>query len=188
VASLRSTELEDQWVYFYNKDKPLLAQAICKTDSGYIIGVLKQFTNGNYFGANFFEVSTQEKNINCHFKCRDRGLTEEVVDNKDNFVSFVSLIGWKPAVTSTFFKVQKESPFDTLNLSYVYDEENNYKYCLLEGENGSFKGCYHTEPNLEELTNFKNNFELSFSNVVTRENVAYSDVKIYHKSELKEKK
>ena len=183
MESFNSTEEEDNWVYSYDKNKSLVDQAICKTNHGYIIGILKQYTNDVYFGSNFFELSKKDQKIYCHFKCKDRGLTQEIVDDKNNFISFISNIGWKPLESSVFFKIEKESPFPDFKLFYVFDNSNNYQYSLLTGIEGSFKGCYSTEPTLNELLNFKQNFNNSFSNNITRENVIYSDIKIYHKSE-----
>ena len=183
MESHNSTEEQDQWVYLYDKNKTLMDQVICKTNLGYIVGVLKQYTNDIYFGSNFFELSLEEEKIYCHFKCKDRGLTQDIVDNKDNFISFISNRYWEPSKTSDFFKVEKECPFPDFKLFYVFDDSNNYQYSLLTGIEGSFKGCYSTEPTLNELLNFKQNFNNSFSNNITRENVVYSDIKIYHKSE-----
>ena len=184
MESLNSTEEQDQWVYLYDKNKKLVDQAICKTNLGYIVGVLKQYTNDVYFGSNFFELSVEEEKVNCHFKCKDRGLTQDIVDNKDNFISFISNLDWKPSKSSVFYKVEKECPFDNYKLFYVFDDTHNYKYSLLKSDNGYFKGCYEIKPTLDELSNFKKSFDNSFSNNITRENVSYSDIKIFHKSEI----
>lgn len=180
---ISATEENPDWIFNYDSSIPLKSQVICESERGYIIAVVKQFTDGLYFGSNFFEINTNDKTLYCHFKCKDRGLTEDVADDKESFVRFFSSLDWRPSEYKNFETRFQYTLYDNFKLYYCYDN-GVYKHALIQKDNSFFKGCYNKLPLKDDLEDFCTDFNKSFSNVITRENVAYNMINIFHKTEV----
>jgi hypothetical protein len=76
-------------VYVPNQGVKLKDQIICSVDNIHLINVLKNYTNDVYWGSTFSCIIDSDNIVNM-FLCKDRGLTEDLVDNKEAFVNFFS--------------------------------------------------------------------------------------------------
>jgi len=181
---------EDQYVFTFDSSKTLHKQAIYEDDNHYLLNVLKIYTNNTYFAVQYSCLNKESKKISHHFRCKDRGFSESLVDNKIFFIDFYKLHEANVSVyTEKFYEKLYEIKADFLNeyeVTFVFDSDNiyNYSYAYINGSccRGLYGNTIPTET--EILKNLIEPSKISLSNHITRINTSYSDIKVFHKTEV----
>lgn len=87
--SVRSEEI-GSFCFKYDRSKKLKDLILASTDNAYLLSVNKKYSNNEYFGAcSIFLVLNETPTIFKLFKCKDRGFTEELVDNRELYIEHV---------------------------------------------------------------------------------------------------
>ena len=196
--------------YVFNFDKSLsLSDKIITTDKEtYLLNVRKVFTNESYYGVNYTTLDNK-KNILHHFKCKDRGLSEKEVEDKDTFLKWFKREYRKEATTESKEVTVTKKDF---NLPYeVYfcrhRPQNNtqidyYAYTtVVYDSNNVFRGLYGTYnkvmydeifedyngvafidslPSKQQVIDFVEDKKKSLSNVMHTESTEYSTIIVEH--------
>lgn len=202
-------ELSDEWVFVPEKNLNLQNQIIFTWNGLSLLNVRKIFTNGVYFGVIYTTINN-EGDISHNFRCKDRGFTEEVVDDKEAFISY-----FKQELAQSANRYLERSKFKTIKpdflqeyqVEFVMDLDGNYfATTALINNSAPARGIYGatTQEQYEErvkqvgfsvLNRFPTEEEVKFylidkqinalsANFITRENTVYSNLQIYHKSEV----
>jgi len=202
-------ELSDEWVFVPEKNLNLQNQVIFTWNDLSLLNVRKIFTNGVYFGVIYTTINN-EGDISHNFRCKDRGFTEEVVDDKEAFISY-----FKQELAQSANRYLERSKFKTIKpdflqeyqVEFVMDLDGNYfATTALINNSAPARGIYGatTQEQYEErvkqvgfsvLNRFPTEEEVKFylidkqinalsANFITRENTVYSNLQIYHKSEV----
>ena len=202
-------ELTDEWVFVPEKNLNLQNQIIFTWNGLSLLNVRKIFTNGVYFGVIYTTINN-EGDISHNFRCKDRGFTEEVVDDKEAFISY-----FKQELAQSANRYLERSKFKTIKpdflqeyqVEFVMDLDGNYfATTALINNSAPARGIYGatTQEQYEErvkqvgfsvLNRFPTEEEVKFylidkqinalsANFITRENTVYSNLQIYHKSEV----
>lgn len=197
------------WVYVYNKNKTIKEQALFDDDNHYLLNVRKMYTNNIYFGVQY---TTLDKSLNIYhqFRCRDRGFPEDLVDDKTQFLNkYKSNINSALHRTlndmNTDFQEMKASFLQEYDLTFLYDQDGFYHSSLVWVDGALIRGLYgatdektyernmrhhgfstyQREPTESEVNEYLiKKAYISLSNVITRVNTEYSDIKVYHKTEI----
>jgi len=202
-------EFSDEWVFVPEKNTSLENQVIFSYKGFKLINVRKIYTNGVYWGVMQTTI-TDEGEIVHGFRCKDRGFSEEIVDDKKAFISL-----YKDDIAISVTKILNRSKFKTIKPDFLQE----YQVAFVLHENGAYhattavidncaptRGIYGatTQEVYEEfvkefgfsvLNRFPTEEEVKLhlidkqinalsANFITRENTAYSNIKIYHKSEV----
>ena len=202
-------ELSDEWVFVPEKNVSLQNQIIFTWDNLNLINVRKILTNGIYYGVIYTTIDN-EGSISHNFRCKDRGFTEEVVDDKEAFV-----FHFKQKLAQSANRYLKRSKFKTIKanflqeyqVAFIIDDDNNYfATTALVNNKAPTRGIYgaNTQKQYEQrfkengfsiLNRFPTEEEVKFhlidrqinalsANFITRENTAYSNIKVFHVSEI----
>ena len=202
-------EYSDEWVFKYNKDIPLKNQIICTSNYNHLLNVRKIYTNNIYWGV-IWTILDRYNEISHNFRCKDRGFSEDFVDNKEAFVNiFINKFSNDYFTTETFsnYKVIKPDFLQEYETKFLIDPNGNY-YATTAVINNTARarGLYGatTEKNHQEqlkelgvsiFNRFPTEEEVKFhiidkhinslsANYETRVNTEYSQIKVYHKSEI----
>ena len=201
-------EFSDDWVFIPEKNNKLQNQIIFTWDDLSLLNVRKIFTNGIYYGVIYTTIDN-EGSISHNFRCKDRGFTEEVVDDKEAFVYHFKQILAQSAnryLKRSKFKTIKANFLQEYQVAFVIDDDDNYFATTALVNKAPTRGIYGaiTQKQYEErfkengfsiLNRFPTEEEVKFhlidkqinalsANFITRVNTAYSNIKIYHKSEI----
>jgi len=202
-------EFSDEWVFVPEKNAKLQNQIIFTWDDLSLLNVRKIFTNGIYYGVIYTTIDNKGS-ISHNFRCKDRGFTEEIVDDKEAFVSH-----FKQKLAQSANRYIKRSKFKTIKanflqeyqVAFVIDDDGNYfATTALVNNKAPTRGIYGatTQKQYEQrfkengfsiLNRFPTEEEVKFhlidkqinalsANFITRENTAYSNVKVFHVSEI----
>jgi hypothetical protein len=201
-------ELSDEWVFVPEKNVSLQNQIIFTGDNLSLLNVRKLYTNGIYFGV-IYTVVNKEGEISHNFRCKDRGFTEEIVDDKEAFIYH-----FKQKLSQSANRYIKRSKFKSIKadflqeyqVAFIIDDDGNYFATTALVNKAPTRGIYGaiTQKQYEQrfkengfsiLNRFPTEEEVKFhlidkqidalsANFYTRENTAYSNVKIYHKTEI----
>ena len=147
------SEESDNFQYSYDKSKPLLDQVLYTVGNVHLINVRKTYTNNIYFGVYWTVLINDEQPFLAHnFQCKDRGYSEEVVDDWDKFKCIKPLddiLNFTPAIKKRkpIFKKQKiDLPLITdrkFEVVFVYEgDSGRYDYTHLQDDTGTFRGLY----------------------------------------------
>ena len=203
-------EYSNEWVYIPEKETNLKDQILCSVDDLHLINVLKIYTNNLYFGAMFTCIETSSNIINM-FWCKDRGLFETLVDDKESLVNYFKTelaASTKRNVARSDFKTIKPDFLQEYQVEFVISPDGTY-YATTGVINNTapFRGLYGSST-VEEYERRKENFGITIfnrfptkeevqthiidkqfnalsANFITRVNTAYSNVKVFHRSEIK---
>jgi len=202
-------ELSDEWVFKINKNIPLKNQIIYTYDDSLLINVRKIYTNNDYFGVTWTCINTKG-DIYHGFRCKDRGFSEDLVDNKEAFVDlFINKLSY------TSEKILKQSNYNYIipdflkeyEVKFLVDSEGNYfATTAILNKTAPIRGLYGATTEEEHIDNINwygisilnrfpseqevqthiidKNSEVLSANFITRVNTAYSQIKVYHKSEV----
>lgn len=189
--SVRSEEI-GSFCFKYDRSKKLKDLILASTDNAYLLSVNKMYSNNEYFGAcNFFLVLNENPFVFKQFKCKDRGATEEVVDNKKLYIELLSSRGY-----SSKFKINNSEVFikQDIELPKIVDRDFYIEYCFNEGcyvytnfvfddPPAVFRGLYANEnrgltPTIKDLNYLRDQAEISFSNVYHEVSTEYSQIKV----------
>lgn len=155
--TLKLSEEVDNIYYEYDKTKSLLDQVIYSLDNIHLINVRKTYTNGIYFGVNWTVLIKENNNsyMAHNFQCKDRGYSEDVVDDWEKFsklkplddiLNFTPRIKErKPVAIKQDIKIPPicDRQFDVY---FVYDEGTDiYRFTNLQDNNGVFRGLYSAQ-------------------------------------------
>ena len=202
-------EFNEEWVYVPEQGVKLKDQIICSIDNIHLINVLKNYTNDIYWGCTFTSVIDSDNIVNM-FLCKDRGLTEDLVDNKEAFVDlFLSNLYRQTlrAVKRSEYKSIKPSFLQEHQVKFIlYPDDSYYATTAIVNNTAFTKGLYgsNTEndylektkkfgisvlnrlPTQQEVQKYIIDTQLQAvsSNFITRVNTVYSSIKVYHGSEV----
>lgn len=191
MADFKHSEMLHKFTFSYDKSKKFNELVLGRNKHGFLLSVLKKYTNNIYFGAStVFLFLGDEPTIFKDFKCKDRGYTEELVDNKDEFVKLILDKDIEPnelAVerSKTMYNVKEDHNLGTINgrdftLEYTYRGDDYYcTNFMLTNPDAVYRGLYFDKPNEHDLELFKETACLSFSNVYHEVNTDYSNIKVF---------
>ena len=140
------SESEDQWLYEIDKSEPLINQVVFESSDHYLLNVTKVYTNDKYFGMLCSCLLKKSKEFYNIFRCKDRGFTESLVDNKDFFI-----LKYKDLLVDTAkdlsnkthsWQSEKADFLDEYNVNFVFDEKGNYKHSTAYVNNVFVRGVY----------------------------------------------
>jgi len=202
-------EYSNEWVYVPEKEIKLKEQIICSVGDTHLINVLKIYTNNLYFGVMFTSVEPSGTLINM-FRCKDRGFPENLVDNKEVFINLYTSDLGDATLYSTKrseFKSIKPDFLQEYQVEFILNPDGTY-YATTGVINNTapFRGLYGSSTK-EEYERRKETFGISIfnrfpteeeiqthiidkqlntlsANFITRVNTAYSNVKVFHRSEI----
>lgn len=187
---------------YYSNNKPISDQILFSDDCKSLINVRKVYTNEQYFGVAFSTIFHKDKTIIHEFRCKDRGFTEDLVDNKDKFLEEYhkrlkstsdKQIKMRNTYTSKKVNFHKEH-----DLTFYYDSNNNYRFSSISFDNSNFRGLYGEideevykyrvkehgyavfcrEPTPEEVSMYLiDPAAVSYSNSISEINTIYSDIR-----------
>ena len=202
-------EFTDEWVFKPRKNIPLKNQIICTFGNNSLLNVRKMYTNNIYFGVTWTSINNLGEI--CHpFRCKDRGFTEDLVDNKQAFINvFIDTLSLD--TTSVFERSERKTIkpdfLQEYDVSFIIDSENNYyATTAIVNNTAPMRGLYGATTEEKHAKNIKS-FGVSIlnrlpteeevqtyiidtqitalsANFITRVNTAYSQIKVYHKSEV----
>lgn len=200
-------EFSDDWVFIPEKNTNIQNQVIFNCNDLSLLNVRKIFTNGVYWGI-IYTVLTSEGIVMHHFRCKDRGFTEELVDDKESFISLFKQTtqSTKKSITRSKFKVVKANFLQEYEVAFLINDNGDYFATTANVNNSPTRGLYGST-NQEEYDERIKTFGFSIlnrlpteeevkvhlidkqinslsANFITRVNTAYSNIKIYHKSEV----
>ena len=212
MAKYQFPEFDTNFKFVYDKSKPFKELVLKHENDIYLLNVRKKYTNDIYFGATFTALFLGDKPYLCNnFKCKDRGFTEEIVDNKEAMVSLIFDDHIQGSYDYTYTDGEKTCIDQDISLGainnrdfkvqYCYHENGDY-YCtnfVFDNPHAVFRGLYGTNekeydryieefgvavlfdktPTDEQLQYFKEQAEISFSNVYTEINTEYSQIKVF---------
>lgn len=147
------SEESDYYFYRYDKSKPLLDQVLYSVDNVHLLNVRKTFTDDIYFGVYWTVLIDDDQPFLAHnFQCKDRGYTEDIVDNWDKFsnvkplddlLNFTpSIKKQKPVFVKQDIKIPKiiDRQFE---LVFAYEKDSGrYIYTHIQDDEGVFRGLY----------------------------------------------
>ena len=147
------SEEADHFQYTYDKSKSLLEQVLHTVDNVHLINVRKTYTNNIYFGVYWTVLINDHQPFLAHnFQCKDRGYTEDVVDDWEKFKNVKPLediLNFTPSIIKRkpIFKKQKiDLPLicgRKFDVVFVYNGvSGRYDYTHLQDNNGTFRGLY----------------------------------------------
>ena len=123
-------------VFKYDRSKSIRELALGRSEDGYLLSINKKYSNNEYFGAcnTFLVIKEKTPSIYRHFKCKDRGFTEEFVDNKDAFIDHVLKNHLKPV--STWIKEINDEVYikQDIKLDKIVGRDFKIEYCFFRGE------------------------------------------------------
>jgi hypothetical protein len=202
-------EYNEDWVYVPDQGIKLKDQIICSVDNIHLINVFKNYTNDKYWGCTFTSVVDSDNIVNM-FLCKDRGLNENLVDNKEAFVNlFTSNLIYltKDSLEKSNFKSIKANFLQEHHVKFVFYPDGTYYATTAIVNNVAYtRGLYGSRnkkiydrntksfgisilnrlPTKEEVQKYVIDPQLQAvsANFITRVNTAYSYIKIYHRSEV----
>ena len=180
-------------VFKYDRSKSIRELALGRSEDGYLLSINKKYSNNEYFGAcnTFLVIKEKTPSIYRHFKCKDRGFTEEFVDNKDAFIDHVLKNHLKPV--STWIKEINDEVYikQDIKLDKIVGRDFKIDYCFFRGLYGSNESSYEngikefgiaippkSTPTFEDLLYLRNQAEISLSNVYHEVATDYSHIKV----------
>lgn len=209
-TNLNFPEFSDEWVFHPCKNLPLKDQIICTSGGNSLLNVRKIYTNNTYFGVTWTVLNSSGEI--CHsFRCKDRGLSEDLVDNKEAFVDkFINKLSNHASVNlyhNFNSKTIKPEFLQEYDVSFIVDSNNKYyATTAIVNNTAPARGLYGASTEEEHAENIKyfgvsilNRFPTEeevqtyiidtqinalSANFITRVNTAYSQIKVYHKSEV----
>ena len=202
-------EFSDEWVYIPDKETKLKDQIICTVGNIHLINVLKIYTNNLYFGVMLTSIEPSGNLVHL-FQCKDRkGLSEDFVDDKEALVSlFKDSLSTKTSnfLLTTEYKTIKPNFLQEYRVEFVLYPDDTYYATTALVNNALTRGLYGSNTKEDYDINIKH-FGVSIlnrlpteeevqthiidkqlnalsANFITRVNTAYSNVKVFHRSEI----
>ena len=203
-------EVSDEWLYVPEKHTKLKDQIICSVGNIHLINVLKIYTNNTYWGCIYTSINSSGQLLNL-FHCKDRkGLSEDVVDNKEAFLNIFKetlCFNTNNFVSKTEYRTINADFLQEYDVKFILKPNGTYFGTTALVNNAPTRGLYGSNTEEEYIKNVKN-FGISIlgrfpteeevqthiidkqlnalsANFITRVNTAYSNVKVFHKSEIK---
>jgi len=210
VIKNKLSEELNEYYFVPRKDKSLKDQILYSDENINLLNVRKIYTNNTYFGVSYTTLHNSDSSFLHEFRCKDRGFSEEIVDDKESFLHLfkTNLLDSSLNLISAYKNefVKKPANFFTqYDLHFYYNNNNEYKCSSIMFNNCLFRGIYGSQDEEEYEINTKvfgfttlnrepteyevkdhlvNKAKISFSNHITRVNTAYSDIKVFHKTEI----
>jgi hypothetical protein len=202
-------EVSDEWLYVPEKHTKLKDQIICSVGNIHLINVLKIYTNNTYWGCIHTSINSSGQLLNL-FHCKDRkGLSEDVVDDKDSFIKlYKEVLSNKinKFIPKTKYKTYKPDFLQEYDVKFILKPNGTYFGTTALVNNAPTRGLYGSNTEEEYIKDVKN-FGISIlgrfpteeevqthiidkqihalsANFITRVNTAYSNVKVFHRSEI----
>ena len=202
-------EIVDQHVFKFDSNCLLKDQVLLEDENHYLLNVLKLYTNNTYFGVQVATLDKEEQTIHFLFRCKDRGYPEELVDDQENFLLKYKeklLINQRDIVTAPKRLTSKSADFlQEYKVRFWYNPDGEYVHSTAVIHGSPARGAYGSffendreahrqqfgytiwkrEPTEKEVKEYLIDRHTSaLSNHITRENTAYSTIKVFHKTEI----
>jgi len=201
----------DEHVFKFDTSCFLKDQVLYEDENHYLLNVLKLYTNNTYFGVQAATLDKEHRDIQFIFRCKDRGYPEELVDDKDRFMQKYKDVlvsnqrGLIDLQDPNRFYNKPAKFLQKYGLRFWYDRHGNYIHSTAvifgaptRGAYGSDDpetrdahldqfgyAIYNREPTEIEVKEYLIDRHISaLSNHITRENTAYSTIKVFHKTEI----
>lgn len=201
----------DQHVFKFDTNCFLKDQVLYEDENHYLLNVLKLYTNNIYFGMQVATLDKEQQDIQFIFRCKDRGYPENLVDDKNRFMQKYKDVlvrnqrdikNWQ---NPERFYSKPAKFLQKYGLTFWYDRHGNYVHSTAiifgapaRGAYGSEDpytreahleqfgyAIYNREPTEKEVKEYLIDRHISaLSNHITRENTAYSTIKVFHKTEI----
>jgi hypothetical protein len=126
---------DDNWLYEYDRTKPLLSQTVYNHPNGSILNISKIYTNNVYFGINTFIAI--DKQILRVLKCKDHGIPENKVNDEIYVINIVKryLERAKDNRYSIDYNyINVETTTINIDLPKVNNNSPIVQFCFREGE------------------------------------------------------
>ena len=165
------SEEAEHFFYEYDRSQPILNQVLYSVNNVHLLNVRKTYTDGIYFGVYWTVLINDDKPFLAHnFQCKDRGYTEDIVDNWDKFSKVKSLdrlLNSTPNLKKqkpVFIKQDIDIPpildrkFDVV---FIYEQDSGrYIYTHLQDDRGVFRGLYGSK-NKENYEDYLEEFGIA---------------------------
>ena len=126
---------DDNWLYGYDRTKPLLSQTIYTHPNGSILNISKIYTNNVYFGITIFIAANNQ--IYRTIMCKDRGVLEHDVSDKSYMIDIVKTY-LDRAKDKNYGTIARFANVESVTIDLALPEVNNNKpivqFCFIEGE------------------------------------------------------
>lgn len=180
-------EVSNKYTFKYDKSFKIKDLVLAKKEDTYLLSILKNYSNGEYFGSTpIFLINNEVVSL---FKCKDRGFTEEVVNDEDKAVEF-ALKNILPTITN---KVNTYSNFEYKTQDINLEGVDEVVFCYLDSvyqhtnmliDGSYYRGLYGNEsdyksPSFDDLENLRLKSKVSFSNVYHETQTEYSQIKVF---------
>jgi hypothetical protein len=208
-------DCDDNWLYSYDRTKPISSQTVYNHPKASIVNVSKIFTNNRYFGINIF--ISRDKQIYRLIRCKDAsGCTEEAIKDKEFIIKILTryldnLDSPSHSIKDNWVNVTPRTVDITLAsvnnhvpiVQFCY-KDNTYAFTnILIGDTvnrslyaaedinslESYLQKTHIpkgeEPTLPRVKQFYEDTKVALSNVYTYVNTEYSQIKVYRKIIIK---
>ena len=172
----------------YDRSKKIKDLILGKKDNAYLLSITKVYSNDEYYGAiSHFLFLGEKPTIAVSFKCKDRGFTEEIADDKEKSIEFTlskthlfnDLVYRYQRLDEYEYRVQDISLDNVDKVMFCYHNKE-YVHTIFLIDNAPYRGLYgNTEPSLSELQNLRDNSLVSFSNVYHEVLTDYSEIEVF---------
>jgi hypothetical protein len=198
-----SEAFDENFVYYLDTNKSILSQTLDTSENIFLLNVRKIYTNNTYFGVNYTTFTNGV--IYHHLKCKDRGYSELVVEDKDAFMSkYKNELVTDPMLDWGGFVLKKQK-FNLPETVYFCFSNTSYNHTLIQLLDGSLlRGLYGVQteieyqkakkdfgiafynsiPTKQEVIDFMNNkISISTSNHICTVSTNYSSIIVEHASQ-----
>ena len=195
--AIAAENCDDNWLYEYDRSKPLLSQTVHTGVGGSIINVSKIYTNNIYFGVNVFIAA--DNSIYRVIRCKDNGFTEDNIVNKSYIINKI-----KKTINNSVYYSINSNYTDIGNTSTIVEfcyKDDEYLFtniCVGSTINRSlyshhdisslepqFQKTHITTgqlPTKNRILQFYEDTQRALNNVYTYVNTEYSQIKVYRKT------
>ena len=209
--AIAAENCDDNWLYEYDRSKPLLSQTVHTGVGGSIINVSKIYTNNIYFGVNVFIAA--DNSIYRQIKCKDGGFTEDNIANKSYIISKLKRLLNNSnvahySINSNFINVKtviQDIKLPNINntpaiVEFCYKDDDYaftnirvgstvnrslYSYHDISSLELKFQKTHITTgqlPTKNRILQFYEDTQRALNNVYTYVNTEYSQIKVYRKT------
>ena len=165
-----SESFDENYVFYLDTKKAILDQTLDTSNNIFLLNVRKIYTNNTYFGVNYTTFTNGI--IYHHLKCKDRGFSESLVDNKNDFIyKYKNELITDPMIDWGDFILKKQK-FNLPETVYFCFSKNSYKHTVIQLLDGSLlRGLYGVTTETE-YHKAKKDFGIAFyNNIPTKQQV-----------------
>jgi hypothetical protein len=207
--AIAAENCDDNWLYEYDRSKPLSSQTVYTDVGGSIINVSKIYTNNIYFGVNIFIAA--DNSIYRVIRCKDNGFTEDNIVNKSYIINKIKKI----INNSVYYSINNnysdvKTVIQDITLPDIGNTSTIVEFCYKDDEylftnicvgstinrslyshhdisslEPQFQKTHITTgqlPTKDRVLQFYEDTQRALNNVYTYVNTEYSQIKVYRKT------